>query len=84
MREIWWKSDAIQKTPKDPLNVPIDPVTRFKAKRFKEGFKGLLRYTLAKVDFKRVINNEEQALINLIHIQEGFVGGTKVITQGLG
>jgi hypothetical protein len=36
------------------------------------------------VDFKRVINNEEQALINLIYVQEGLVGGTKAITQGLG
>jgi len=31
-----------------------------------------------------VINNEDQALINLIHVQEGLVGGTKAITQGLG
>jgi len=36
------------------------------------------------VDFKIVINNEDQALINLIHVQEGLVGGTKAITQGLG
>jgi hypothetical protein len=36
------------------------------------------------VDFKRIGNNKEQALINLIHIQEGFVGGTKTITEGLG
>jgi hypothetical protein len=31
-----------------------------------------------------VINNEDQALINLIHVQERLVGGTKVITQGSG
>ena len=37
----------------------------------------------AKVDFKRICNNKEKALINLIHIQEGLVGGTKTITQGL-
>ena len=49
----------------------------------REAFNGLLRDTWAKVDFKRVINNEEQALINLIHVQEGLVGGTKAITQGL-
>jgi hypothetical protein len=35
------------------------------------------------VDFKRVIKYEEQALLNLIHVQEGLVGETKVITQGL-
>jgi hypothetical protein len=36
------------------------------------------------MDFKRIINNEEQALINLIYFQEELVGGTKAITQGLG
>jgi hypothetical protein len=36
------------------------------------------------VNFKRVTNNEEQALINLIHVQEWFVGGTKAIIKGLG
>jgi len=35
------------------------------------------------VDFKRILNNEDKAVINLIHIQEGLVGGTKTITQGL-
>jgi len=27
---------------------------------------------------------KEQALINPIHVQEGLIGGTKTITQGLG
>jgi hypothetical protein len=35
------------------------------------------------VDFKRILNNEDKAVINLLHIQEGLVGGTKTITQGL-
>jgi len=35
------------------------------------------------VEFKRILNNDEQAVINLIHVQEGLVGGTKTITQGL-
>jgi hypothetical protein len=35
------------------------------------------------VDFKIILNNKEQAVINLIHVQEGLVGGTKTITQGL-
>jgi hypothetical protein len=35
---------------------------------------------LAKVYFKKVINNEKQALINLVHVQEGLVGGTTTIT----
>jgi len=73
-------SDAIQPS-KDPLEVPV---TRLRAKKFKEAFNGLLQDTWAKVDFKRICNNKEQALINLIHVQEGLVGGTKTITQGLG
>ena len=70
------KFDAIQ-APKDPLEVPVGPVTRLRAKRFKEAFNELLQDTWAKVDFKRILSNEEQAMINLIHVQEGLVGETK-------
>ena len=66
------------------MEVPVGPVTRFRAKKFKEAFNRLLQDTWVKVDFKRICNNKEQTLINLIHVQEGFVGGTKTITQGLG
>jgi hypothetical protein len=71
--------DAIQPS-KDPLEVPV---IRLRAKKFKEAFNRLLQDTWAKVDFKRICNNKEQALINLIH-REGLVSGTKTITQGLG
>jgi hypothetical protein len=72
-------------TSKDPLEVPVGPVTRLRVKRFKETFNGLLQDMWAKVDFNRILNNEEQAVINLIYFQEGLVGGTKkTITQGLG
>jgi hypothetical protein len=70
--------------PKDPLEVLVGPVTRLRAKRFKEAFNELLQDTWAKVDLKRILNNKEQVLINLIHFQAGLVGGTKTITQGLG
>jgi hypothetical protein len=76
-------NDAIQPS-KDPLEVPVGLVTRLRAKKFKEAFNGLLQNTWAKVDFKRICNNKEQALINLIHVQEGLIGRTKTITQGLG
>ena len=58
---------------KDPLEVLAGSVTRLRAKKFKEAFNGLLQDTWAKVDFKRIFNNKEQALINLIHVQEGLV-----------
>ena len=75
--------DAIQPL-KDPLEALVGLVTRLRAKKFKKTFNGLLQDTRAKLDFKRISNNKEQALINLIHVQEGLVGGTKTITQGLG
>jgi hypothetical protein len=74
--------DAIQPS-MDPLEVLVGPITRLRAKKFKEAFNGLLQETLAKVDFKRICNNKKQALINLIHVQEGLVSRTKTITQGL-
>jgi len=82
-----WKprclNDAIQPS-KDPLEVLVGPVTRLRAKKFKEAFNELLQDTWVKVDFKMICNNKELALINLIHVEEGLVGRTKTITQGLG
>jgi hypothetical protein len=66
------------------LEVLVGLVTRLRAKRFKEAFNGILQDTWAKVEFKRILNNDEKAVINLIHVQEGLVGVTKTITQGLG
>jgi len=45
---------------------------------------GLRSSKKLSMDFKRIHNNKEQALINLIHVQEGLVGGTKTIAQRLG
>jgi hypothetical protein len=61
------------------LEVPVGLNTRIRVKRFKEAFNGLLQDTWAKVDFKKILNNKNQAVINLIHVQEGLVGGTKTI-----
>ena len=68
---------------KDSLEVPVGPITRLRSKKFKEAFNGLLQDKWTKVDFKRIYNNTDQALIDLIHVQGGFFCGTKTITQGL-
>ena len=62
------------------MEVLVGPVTRLRAKKFKKSFNGLLQDTWVKVDFKRICNNKEQALINLIHVQEWLVGESKAIT----
>jgi hypothetical protein len=36
-----------------------------------------------KVDFKKILNNEEKVLINIIHVQERLVGGHLEITNRL-
>ena len=47
------------------MEVLVGPVIRLRAKRFKETFNGLLQNTWARVNFKRILNNEEQAVIIL-------------------
>jgi hypothetical protein len=74
-------TDAIQATPRDPLEVMVGAVKRLRAKRFKEAFNRLLQW--ARVNFKKILNNKKQALINLIHVQEGFAGGHSDITKRL-
>jgi hypothetical protein len=32
----------IEATPKDPLKVPVGPVTRFRVKKFRKTFNGLI------------------------------------------
>jgi hypothetical protein len=40
------------------LKVLVGLVTRLRAKRLKKAFNGLLQYTWAKVDFKKILNNK--------------------------
>ena len=61
------KIDVIQ-APNDPLEVLVGPVTRLRAKGFKIAFNRLLQDMWANVDLKRILNNEEKAMINLIQV----------------
>jgi len=65
-------SDAIEPILKDPLIVPVHPITRARAraKKFKEDFNELLQDIWTEVDYKSVTTQDEKALINLIHIQD--------------
>jgi len=46
---------------------------RLNTKTFKDSINKLFQDTWAKKDFERISKNEEQALINLIYVQEGLV-----------
>jgi hypothetical protein len=76
-------NDTIQATPRDLLEILGGLVTKFRTKRFKEALNGLHQDICAKVDFKKILSNEVQVLINLIHVQDGFVGRHSAITKRL-
>ena len=57
------RGDDATSTPKDPLEILVGPVTRLKAKRFKEAFNGLLQDTWAKVDLIRSRQGQIRILI---------------------
>jgi hypothetical protein len=63
---------VIQPIPKDLLTVLVRSVIRVKAMKFKEVFNEFLQNTWVKIDYKKAIIQEKQALINLIYIQDGF------------
>jgi hypothetical protein len=58
------RGDDVIQPSKDPLEVPVGPVTRLRAKKFKEALNGLLKDTWAKVDFKRICKLGFASLIN--------------------
>jgi hypothetical protein len=41
-------------TPRDPLDVPLGPITRLRVKRFNEAINGLLQDSWAKMNFERI------------------------------
>ena len=65
--------DTIKTTPKDPLQVPIRPITRSKVKKLKNTFNELIQKIQARVDFKETTSTSKyQSLVNLIYAREGF------------
>jgi hypothetical protein len=72
--ETLFTNAILASKPRDLLEVWLGPIMRVRAKRFKKAIDGLLQDKWAKVDFKRISNNKEQALINLIYLQEELLG----------
>ena len=54
--------------PRDPLHVPVGPITRARAKRFKEALNGLIQDTWADSELlkSKISPHEDQGLINII------------------
>lgn len=80
---MWRNEVMLLKQPlKDPLEVLVGLMTRLRRdKRFKETFNKVLQDTWVKVDLKIILNNKKQALIDEIHVQEGFIGGQSSISK---
>jgi hypothetical protein len=65
-------NDMIQAL-KVSLEVPVGPVTKLRAKMFKEAFNGLLQDTWAKVDFKRILITRSKPLLILFMFKRGLL-----------
>jgi len=70
-------SDADQPNTKrnhanDPLEVPIGPITRARAKKIKEALNGLVQNIWSKMDLKglETFKEHEGLLIHLVQVQE--------------
>ena len=56
----------------DPLEVPIGPITRARAKKLTEALNGLVQNIWSKMDLERLGTFKEhgQSLIHLVQVQE--------------
>ena len=64
-------NDANQSTtPKDPIQVPIGPVTRSRAKKFKEVLNGLIQQVCEEANMLGPVMSHNQAQGNLIIMLE--------------
>ena len=70
-------------TPRHTLEVLLGPITRLGVKKFNESINRLLQDTWAKMNFEMILKNEEQTLINLIHVQKWLVRELPNITERL-
>jgi len=58
-------------TSKGPLHVPNGPMTRSKTKALKETLNALVLKVSTKLELKGPLEYQEEALVHLIHVQEG-------------
>jgi hypothetical protein len=73
--ERWWLPKS---TSKDLVQVPIGPVTRARAKKFKDVLNGLIQELWAQANSWRPIEHDprgQQRIVTLIQVLEGFGQG---------
>jgi hypothetical protein len=56
---------------KDPLHIPNEPITTSKEKALKEALNGLVVQVSVKAELGDPLKHQEEALIHLVHVQEG-------------
>ena len=67
------RNDENQQVLKDPLHVPIGPITRARSKKIKEALNGLIQEILAdsNTSHAKLGPKEDEVVINLIQVIEG-------------
>ena len=65
--------DENQQALKDPLHVPVEPITRARSKKIKEALNGLIQEILAdsNTGHSKLGPKEDEGVINLIQTIEG-------------
>ena len=69
-----WQTDENHKVYKDPLHVPVGPITKVRSKRIKEALNGLIQEIWAdsNAGHSKLGLKEDEGVINLIQAIEGW------------
>ena len=72
-RQECWICDENHKAFKDPLHVPVGPITKARSKKIKEALNGLIQEIWAdsNVEHSKFGPKEDEGVINLIQAIEG-------------
>ena len=82
MHMLWWKlenkialygCDENQQAFKDPLHIPVGPITKARSKKIKEGLNGLIQDIWANSNARhsKLGPKKDEGVINLIQAIEG-------------
>ena len=65
--------DKNQRAFKDPLHVPVGPITKARSKKIKEAFNGLIQeiWANSKAEHSKLGPKEDEGVINLIQAIKG-------------
>ena len=72
--QIYWQVDENQQAFKDPLHVPVGPITKARSKKIKEALNGLIQeiWANSNAGHSKLGPKKDEGVINLIQAIEGW------------